>query len=274
MKVVVTGKGGAGKTTVAGTLARALARGAHRVVAVDCDPHPNLGVTLGLPAERVEALPAILNGLAADGHTHHDPDPSPDDLLTRFGTAAPDGVTLVATGRVERMPGTCACCGSHQATRSFFGGLPDEDRLVIADLEAGLNDLMWAHPKADDVVVIVADPCRAAVEIARRAHGLAALMGVQRVLAVANRADDGDAAALAAALATDSAGDTAPDTAAGSVDPDGAAAVPVRAVPDDPAIAGAERRGESPLDASRSDGAADSPGVSAIRALAGELVRA
>lgn len=246
MKVVVTGKGGAGKTTVAGTLARVLARGSRQVVAVDCDPDPNLGVTLGLPAERVEALPAILNGLAAAGHTHHDPDPAPEDLLARFGTTTPGGVTLIATGRVERLPGTCACCGSHQATRSFFGDLPDENRLVIADLEAGLNDLMWAHPQADDVVVIVADPCRAALEIARRAHGLATVMGVRRVLAVANRAGDGDAAALAEA-----------------------AALPVRAVPADPAIASAEQRGASPL-----DGGADSPGVSAIRALADELVSA
>jgi len=72
MKVVVTGKGGSGKTTVAGTLARHLARRGHRVVAVDCDPSPNLGLTLGLPPDRVESLEAVLNGLVAAGHTHHD----------------------------------------------------------------------------------------------------------------------------------------------------------------------------------------------------------
>ncbi|MDQ3629876.1 MAG: carbon monoxide dehydrogenase, partial [Actinomycetota bacterium] len=31
MKIVVAGKGGVGKTTVSGTVARALARGGHRV---------------------------------------------------------------------------------------------------------------------------------------------------------------------------------------------------------------------------------------------------
>lgn len=244
MKIVITGKGGVGKTTIAGTLSRLLARRHHTVVAVDCDPAPNLGVTLGLPPREVEALPAILNGLVAAGHTHHDPRPHPEELLARFGAPTPDGVTLVATGRVERLPGTCTCCGSHSATRSFFGDLPAADRVVVADLEAGLNDLMWAHPKESDTLVVVADPGRAAVEIARRACHLGGLMGVQRVLAVANQAADGDETVLAEATGA-----------------------PVHLVPADPAVSRAGGRGVSPLDRGPTG-----PAVAAIGVLADRLV--
>ena len=48
MKIAVGGKGGSGKTTVAGTLARVLAERGLKVVAVDDDSNPNLALTVGL----------------------------------------------------------------------------------------------------------------------------------------------------------------------------------------------------------------------------------
>ena len=40
--MVVTGKGGAGKTSLTAALARLLARGSHDVLALDADPQMNL----------------------------------------------------------------------------------------------------------------------------------------------------------------------------------------------------------------------------------------
>ncbi len=244
MKIVVTGKGGAGKTTVAGTLARHLARRGHRVVAVDCDPSPNLGLTLGLPPARVEALDAVHNGLVVAGHTHHDPKPDADVLVDRFGTETPDGVRLVATGRIERLPDSCMCCGSHTTTRQLFSDLPADDRFVVADLEAGLNDLIWAQPQPDDVVVAVAETSAKAVDIARRACRMAEAMGVGRVVGVANRcADGGHLRAVQAALGVD-----------------------VVAVPEDPSVERADQLGMAPLDLK-----ATSPAMLAIDRLAARL---
>ncbi len=45
MRIAISGKGGSGKTTLAGTLARIYARQEHRVPAIDGDPNPNLAVT-------------------------------------------------------------------------------------------------------------------------------------------------------------------------------------------------------------------------------------
>ncbi len=48
LKLGVVGKGGVGKTTVSGLLARAYADRWSRVVAIDTDSNPNLGLSLGL----------------------------------------------------------------------------------------------------------------------------------------------------------------------------------------------------------------------------------
>lgn len=244
MKIAVTGKGGAGKTTIAGTLARLFADRSHQVVAVDADVNPNLGVTLGLDRAAVMAMQPILNALLASGYTHDDPKIPAEELLARYGIPAPGGVTLVATGKVERPTDACLCCGSHSTTRAFFGELPARDRTVVADLEAGLNDFVWTRPGTDDVVVAIADPSAKAVEIARRACALAREMGVHRILGIANRsAREADADRLAEALGED-----------------------VMAVPDDPAIERSAERAVAPLDADPS-----SPAVLAVSELADRL---
>jgi len=226
MRIAVTGKGGAGKSTVAGALARHLAARGRTVVAVDADPNPNLGLCLGLPKETVASMEPILNALLASGHTHDDPTPEPDELLARYGVAAPGGITVVATGKIERPSNACLCCGSHNTTRQFFGGLPAEGRIVLADLEAGLNDLLWARPGPGDVVLAVAEPSAKAVEVARRAVSIAQGMGVQRILGVANRAGSvDDVEALARALG-----------------------VEVLPVAEDPAVEAADELGVAPMD--------------------------
>ena len=56
MRLAVAGKGGSGKTTIAATLARLLARQGRAVNAVDDDPNPNLGVALGLDPDQLARL--------------------------------------------------------------------------------------------------------------------------------------------------------------------------------------------------------------------------
>ena len=53
MKLAIAGKGGAGKTTISGTLARQLARQGYEVLALDNDLNPNLSLTVGIPAEQL-----------------------------------------------------------------------------------------------------------------------------------------------------------------------------------------------------------------------------
>lgn len=264
MKIAITGKGGAGKTTVAGIVARTLAQGGRQVVAVDADPNPNLGMSLGLSQEELAKVDGIVNVLmrerAAHQHAHDEgahehaggetcePPPmrSADEIVTDMGVVGPDGVVLVETGRIERPSEGCLCCGSHGTTRRIFNDLSASDRVVVADLEAGVNDLIWAKPTGDDIVVIVTQPYMKSLEVAKRALGIARQMGVQHLYAVANRvqsADDVDR--VRAAL-----GDIA-----------------LLEIPDDPAVAEADRSGRPAIDVIPSP-----PAVTAVRQLVASLL--
>ena len=98
MKLAVVGKGGSGKTTTSSVVARTLARQGLPVVALDCDSNPNLGISLGVGDEETERLMSMRESLDEGGEDHA---PTWDTLLTRYGSAAPDGVRLAVVSRIE-----------------------------------------------------------------------------------------------------------------------------------------------------------------------------
>jgi CO dehydrogenase maturation factor len=100
MKIAVAGKGGSGKTTLAGTLARMLGRRGHAILAIDADSNPNLPITLGIPREvamHIEAVPREImeDRLDASGqHVRTLALPYPD-VMARYSTAAADNTRVL-----------------------------------------------------------------------------------------------------------------------------------------------------------------------------------
>src|SRR4051795_9008017 len=195
MKIVVAGKGGVGKTTVSGTLARALARAGHDVLALDADTNPMLGVSLGVGPEQTDLLVAVRQGLET-GETEHER--STEGFVERFGRDAPDGVRLVVASRIERPDPGCACCGV--SPEQLMHELEAGEEVVIGDLEAGVGTVLRLPEGAADVVLVVVQPTAKSLEVARRAVPVAAKKAA-RVVVVANRVrDDDDFAVIRYAL--------------------------------------------------------------------------
>ena len=104
--IAIAGKGGSGKTTIAGTMARALARGGREVWAIDADSTPNLGITLGLTREQSAAVTPIPRSILhedtdADGKRRFTLAASPVAVVDQYAAKTPDAVKLLLMGRVD-----------------------------------------------------------------------------------------------------------------------------------------------------------------------------
>jgi CO dehydrogenase maturation factor len=106
MKIAVAGKGGSGKTTLAGTLARILGRQGQAILAIDADTNPNLAITLGIPREtaaRIQPVPKeiIAEQVDASGQKTRGLVLPYQDVMVRHSMPAADNTRLLLMGRID-----------------------------------------------------------------------------------------------------------------------------------------------------------------------------
>ena len=190
MKIGVVGKGGVGKTTISALLARALAERGRRVLAVDTDSNPNLGLSLGLDAAQTEAIPTVPRSVIVGARG----DVTIEELMADYAVLTPAGVSLMSALRVTEAGAGCTS-GGHATVRSLLGeALDSETDDTIIDMEAGIEHLSrsggtLAHA---DVLVLVMEPSRKAVITAERTIALARELGIDAWIGVGNKAEDGE----------------------------------------------------------------------------------
>ncbi|MEJ7802081.1 MAG: AAA family ATPase [Candidatus Limnocylindria bacterium] len=202
MRIGIAGKGGSGKTTIAATMARHLARQGFSVNALDGDPNPNLAVAIGvspeqanafrrIPSEEMEERP---NG---DSVTMHFRQPF-EQIVDEYGAVGPDGVrVLTMTGLLGAGKG--CICGQHSAVRGVVAGLGEErpDDVTILDTEASLEHLSRGTVRHVESLVVVVEPYYRAMETMKRTVPLAQELGIPNIWAVANKVRSGaDEAAI------------------------------------------------------------------------------
>ena len=95
MKLAIAGKGGSGKTSISGTMARLLAREGRSVLAIDGDSNPNLALTLGLPPEAMTGMPTLTRDMLRRTDSGSELTKPLDEICDSHSVDAPDGVTLL-----------------------------------------------------------------------------------------------------------------------------------------------------------------------------------
>lgn len=208
MKIAVAGKGGVGKTLVAGTLARLLARKGFRVLAIDADSNPNLYMTLGLSAEKAPR-PLSLDENLVEERTGARPGgwgilfsltPRVEDIPERFSVVCPDGVRLLVVGAPSA--GSGCMCPQSALVRALLDHLVlKRDEVIVLDMEAGLEPFSRATARAVDLLLIVMEPTRRSLDAAGKILSYARDLSVRRVWGVLNKVVDEEEAAEFSRLA-------------------------------------------------------------------------
>lgn len=188
--MVVTGKGGTGKTTIAALIVRYLIeRTGGPILAIDADPNSNLNQVLGVPLKRTvgdirEQLLGEKEKLPREMSKE-----SYLEFMVQSSMTESDRFDLLAMGRPE---GPGCYCYVNVLLRRIIDAIADNYAFVVMDAEAGLEHLSRRTTRDIDVMLVVTDASARSIETAGRVLELSKQLqtGAGEIHAVANRISD------------------------------------------------------------------------------------
>ena len=197
MKIAVSGKGGVGKTFVAGVLADFFVRKRFKVLAIDADPSPNLALTLGIPLdEATKIVPVSENSQLLESKTQTNFEGvyrlsfTVDDIVEKFGVKSPYGMNLLVMGTVRSAGAGCTCPANAVIRALLRHLIVERDEVVVMDMEAGVEHMGRGTARHMDTMLIVADSSLKSLEIAKKISGLANEAGIKNAFIIGNKVRD------------------------------------------------------------------------------------
>jgi len=167
--IALAGKGGTGKTTVAGMLIKYLIKKEREpILAVDADSNANLNEVLGL--EMVDTLGNAREEMKA-GRV---PSGMTKDVFMSMkleeSVSEADGYDLVVMGQPE---GAGCYCAANSLLTGFLERLTGNYRYIVMDNEAGMEHISRLTTSNVDLLLVVSDTSRRGLQAAVRIDKLA-----------------------------------------------------------------------------------------------------
>ena len=184
--IALAGKGGTGKTTVAGMLIKyLLKKDLTPILAVDADSNANLNEVLGLEVDETlgDARENMKKGNVPSGMTK--------DIFISMkleeAIVESDGYDLIVMGQPE---GAGCYCAANSLLTNFLEKLTNNYPYIVMDNEAGMEHISRLTTKNVDLLLIVSDTSRRAVQAATRINQLAKSLniGVSKSCLIINQA--------------------------------------------------------------------------------------
>jgi len=196
LKLALSGKGGVGKSTFAAMFAHLAAGEGQRVLAVDADPDANLAAALGMPEQQRRAIIPLAErralieqrtGAKVKGYGQvFKLNPDVSDIAEKE-SAQFRGIHLLVLGAIESGGSGCACPESVMLRALLTDVVLYKQDCVILDMEAGLEHLGRATARGVDLMLVVVEPGRRAVETADRVRRMAGEIGIRRFAVIGNK---------------------------------------------------------------------------------------
>ena len=186
--ISLAGKGGTGKTTVAGMLVKYLiSKQKTPVLAVDADSNANLNEVLGVEVSDTigNAREEMKKGIVPSGMTK--------DVFISMkleqAVIETQGFDLVVMGQPE---GAGCYCAANSLLTNFLDRLIGNYPYIVMDNEAGMEHISRLTTNNVDVLLIVSDTSRRGIQAAGRINKLAKALniGVAKSFLIINQAKE------------------------------------------------------------------------------------